>query len=183
MPVIAFAPTDPCETMFQKFFTLFKSKIPGLRPVMDQPSSINPSVTITPGMPGAILPASHSTTKSPLSYIVTKTDADVYQVVDAETLEPLAKSTFGDMHPLLKGGALTGAHSCQDPVTGDFYNYVTKFGAAMSYNVFRIRGQGPDRGKVDVLAQITDAPIAYMHSTCMTEKYFILCVWQADIMG
>lgn len=179
MPVIGFAPIDPCETKFHKFFTVFKSFVPFLRPVMDQPSSINPSVTITPNMPGAILPASHSSTP----YIVAKTDADVYQTLDAETLEPLANSTFSDMDPLLKGGALTGAHACHDPVTHDLYNYVTKLGQVMSYNVFRIRGSGADRGKVDVLAQITDAPIAYMHSSCMTAKYYILCVWQADIIG
>jgi len=33
--------------------------------------------------------------------------------------------------------------------------------------------------KVDILAEIDDAPPAYLHSFAMTEKYVILCVWQA----
>lgn len=181
MPIIAFAPTDPCETMFHKFFTVFKSFVPYMNHEMNQPTSTNVCVTLTPDMPGAVLPASHSASKTP--YIVSATDATSYQTLDADTLEPLVASSFSIMHPKLEGGALAGAHACRDPVTKDFYNYVTKFGGSMSYNVFRIRGSGPDRGKVDVLAEITDAPIAYLHSSCMTEKYYILCVWQADILG
>lgn len=151
-----------------------------------QPSSSSPAVTITPEMPGARVPASHSTTKSPNgrpSYIVTKTDSDVHQIVDGDTLEPLALSSFGQMHPLLKGGIFSGAHACTDPETQDLYNYVSKLGADMSYHVFRIRGSGPERGTVDVLATIKDAPIAYVHSSCMTKKYYVLTVWQADVVG
>lgn len=32
---------------------------------------------------------------------------------------------------------------------------------------------GPDNGKTEVIAYITDVPLAYVHSTCLTEGYFI----------
>ena len=32
-------------------------------------------------------------------------------------------------------------------------------------------------GRTDILATITDAPGAYLHSSLITENYFILCVW------
>lgn len=187
---VMFAPADPCETTFQKFFTVFKGFVPLMRPAIlkqpKQPSSSSPNVTITSEMPGARVPASHSTNKTPNggpSYIVTKTDADVHQILDGDTLEPLALSTYGRMHPLLRGGALSGAHACTDPKNQDFYNYVSKLGGDMSYHVFRIRGSGPERGTVDVLAEIKDAPIAYVHSSGLTERYYILTIWQADVVG
>jgi torulene dioxygenase len=181
MPIITFASADPCETLFHKFFTVFKQSVLGFKPAVDQPSSMNLSVTLTPNMPGVNAPTSHSTTKSSSTpYLVAKSDVDLVQVVDAETLEPQSIAAYHKMDPRLAKGALSGAHACTHVESGDFYNYVSTFGNDMSYKVFRIRGSGPDRGKMDVLAEIRDAPIAYLHSSCLTEKYFILCVWQAD---
>lgn len=140
---ITFAQVNPCETTFQKFSTVFKHFVPVARPAIakesDNPSRSSPSVTITPEMPGARVPASHSTSKTANggpSYIVAKTDADVHQILDGETLEPLALGTYAEIQPLLKGAALSGAHSCTDPETQDFYNYVSKLGGDMSYTIF-----------------------------------------------
>lgn len=184
--ITTFAQDDPCETTFQKFSVVFDPAVTPETPEQpNHPSSISPAVTLTADMPGVSLPASHSTSKSTSSgpgYIVAKTDADVYQVLDADTLEPLVLSTYGDMDTRLKDGSLCGAHSCTDPKTRDFYNYVSKPGRETNYTVFRIRGSGAERGKVDVLAEIKDAPMAYIHSTGMTEKYYILTVWQADVI-
>src|ERR1700676_3753698 len=64
-------------------------------------------------------------------------------------------------------GLLLAAHSCRDQETGNFYNYSCKFG-------------GKD-GKVDMLAEIKDAPPSYIHSFAMTERFVVLCVWQAHM--
>jgi torulene dioxygenase len=44
------------------------------------------------------------------------------------------------------------------------------------YNVFEINSSG----KGNILATITDAPAAYIHSMFSTANYVILIVWQSD---
>jgi len=175
----AFGPSDPCETFFQKFTTFFKQTI-GIIP--HRPEEDNVSVTLTPNMPGFAVPSSHTANKvSGIEYIVAKTDADMLSILDPETLEVLGPAHYRDLNPKLKGSALSAAHACTDPINGDLFNYVYKFGPSAGYTAFRVRGKGPERGRLTVLAKITDAPPAYIHSSCLTEKYFILCIWQADI--
>jgi len=174
-----FAGSDPCETYFQKFFTCFKRAV-GMTP--NKTESSNACVTLTPNMPGFAVPSSHSVNKvNGVEYIVAKTDADILSILDPETLRVLGPAHYKDLDPALKGATLAGAHSCTDPANDDLFNHVYTFGPSAGYTAFRIRGQGPDRGRMIVLANITDAPPAYLHSSCLTEKYFILCIWQADI--
>ena len=174
-----FAGSDPCETYFQKFATYFKRAV-GATPYKTENSNV--CVTLTPNMPGFAVPSSHSTNKvNGVEYVVAKTDADILSILDPETLEVLGPAHYKDLDPALKGAGLAGAHSCVDPANGDLFNYVYAFGPSAGYTAFGIRGKGPDRGRMTVLAKITDAPPAYLHSSCLTEKYFILCVWQADI--
>jgi torulene dioxygenase len=47
------------------------------------------------------------------------------------------------------------------------------------YKVFEIDATGSGR----VLASVTDAPPAYLHSLFSTENYLILIVWQADYIA
>ena len=50
------------------------------------------------------------------------------------------------------------------------------------YKVFRAT-PSPEPGAkvtVDILAEITDAPMAYVHSFAITQKYVILTIWQSD---
>lgn len=175
----SFDSNDPCETFFQKFTTFFK-RVAGITPLRAEEQNV--SVTLTPNMPGFTPPSSHTTNKvSGAEYIVAKTDADVLSILDPETLDILGPAHYRDLSPALNGAALTAAHACIDPISGDLFNHIYKFGSSAGYTAFRIRGDGPDRGGLTVLANITDAPPAYLHSSCLTEKYFILCIWQADI--
>lgn len=175
----AFDNSDPCETFFQKFTTFFKRAV-GVTSPRDEEGNV--SVTLTPNMPGFAVPSSHSTNKvNGVEYIVAKTDADILSILDPETLKVLGSAHYADADPALKGAALSAAHACTDPINGDLFNHVYKFGSSAGYTAFRIRGKGPGRGNFSVLANITDAPPAYLHSSCLTEKYFILCIWQADI--
>ncbi|KAG9317008.1 carotenoid oxygenase [Chiua virens] len=77
------------------------------------------------------------------------------------------------LHPELTGN-LSAAHAKSDPVTGDLYNYNLTLGHESVYRVFRVSAE---TGQTEILATITDAPGAYVHSTLITENYFILCVW------
>ncbi|EKM75160.1 hypothetical protein AGABI1DRAFT_80273 [Agaricus bisporus var. burnettii JB137-S8] len=175
---------DPCKELFKKFFTTYV-------PHSDNPHTPsqpgrdmeNVSVTLTPNIPGL---SSHDNTKSSsatgLRYIVAATDSNWLQILDPETLEPLEITTYARIDPRL-AGHLSAAHSCRDPSTGEHFNYVQKFGStSSSYKVFRAtpsRNPG-EKAKVDILADITDAPMAYIHSFAMTKKYVVLSVWQSD---
>ena len=175
----SFGGSDPCETYFQKFTTYFKRAVGA---IPHRAEEDNVSVTLTPNMPGFAVPSSHTTNKvNGVEYIVTKTDADMLSILDPETLKVLGPAHYRDLNPALKGASLSAAHACTDPITGDLFNYVYKFGPSAGYTAFRIRGKGPDRGELTVLANIADAPPAYLHSSCLTEKYFVLCIWQANI--
>lgn len=143
----------------------------------------NVSVTLTPNIPGL---SSHSNTKSSsatgLHYIVAGTDSSWLQILDPETLEPLEITTYARLDPRL-AGHLSAAHSCRDPFTGEHFNYVQKFGSVSScYKVFRVTPSAKrgEKTKVDILAEITDAPMAYIHSFAITKQYVVLCVWQCD---
>ncbi|KAL0576582.1 hypothetical protein V5O48_005414 [Marasmius crinis-equi] len=171
---------DICETIFKKFFTVFKQSTD-----ITSPSSNNIGVTISPEMPGwkqvidglpeGTLTHEHSGPK----YIVAKTDANLLQLLDPVSLEPLEISTYAKMDPRLEG-ELSAAHSCRDHEADEFYNYTCKLGPTSTYKVFKIKGSS---GEIDVLAEIKDAPPAYIHSLAMTSKYVILIVWQAHVAG
>ncbi|KAJ3555078.1 hypothetical protein NM688_g2774 [Phlebia brevispora] len=167
---------DPCRGIFRKFFTVWETMRILASPL--SPSMVNISVTLTPNMPGLNTEGLGLTSSSGARYIVAKTDASALQLVDPNTLEPLLSASYQDIDPRLNG-PLSAAHSCRDQETGDFYNYSLAFGGRLpTYKVFRIRGRD---GSVDILAEIKDAPPAYIHSFAMTQRYIILCIWQAHI--
>jgi torulene dioxygenase len=177
-PTFSFGQQDPCKGIFHKFFaTLETMRNLGTKP--SSPSDVNVSVTLTPNMPGWDKEISDLPTPFGLPRnLVAKTDADVLQFLDPTTLEPLRATSYEQLDPRLDG-PLSAAHSCRDQETGDFYNYSCKIdGQLPTYKIFRINGKD---GKVDVLAEIKDAPASYIHSFAMTERFVIICVWQAHI--
>ena len=179
---------DPCQSLFRKFFTIFKDMRPAPHP--PHPSSVSVGVTLTPNMPGwnnspelaSTLPIDEEqqTKRKSASgprYLVAKTDADVLQLIDPDSLEPLAAASYKRIDPRLDG-QLSAAHGCRDKVSGAFYNYSCKLGGRFpTYKIFRIAHDGV----TDILATITDAPASYIHSIAMTARYVILCVWQAHL--
>ncbi|TFK46215.1 carotenoid oxygenase [Heliocybe sulcata] len=186
VPGVTFGQQDPCETIFSKFFTAFKQLGAD---ALDQrgPDGVNVSVTLTPDMPGF---ASHHAAPSGSSsggprYIISKSDYNALQMLDPDTLRPLHAYTYESLDPRLDGST-SAAHSCLDKETREFYNFTLKFGSAPTYKVFRIRPLStpdPESGKdyeVDILAEIKNAPAAYIHALTMTEKYVVLCLWQAE---
>ncbi|KIK63352.1 hypothetical protein GYMLUDRAFT_72071 [Collybiopsis luxurians FD-317 M1] len=183
IPVVQFGQKpDICQSIFRKFFTTFQQMACPTQP-SDSPSGVNASVTLTPNMPGwdHIIEGLPSEVKlhdhSGPRYLVAKTDADLLQLIDPTSLEPLASATYSKLDPRLDG-QLSAAHSCQDQDTNEFYNFSVKFGGRFpTYKVFRINSEGT----VDIIAQIKDAPPSYLHSFAMTSKYIVLAIWQAHI--
>ncbi|KAF9233638.1 carotenoid oxygenase [Melanogaster broomeanus] len=151
---------DPCKGIFRKIFGVF----------FPSKENINVSIGVTLA---ANPPGLHSTVTSSgvgvqaLTTLWAKTDAAIYRQLDPETLEPIV------LHPSLRG-QLSSAHAKSDPITGDVYNYNLDMGRVPTYRVFRVSAA---TGKTDIIATITDAPSAYIHSILLTKSYVILCVW------
>ena len=162
---------DPCVSFFKKVMSMF---IPEPRP-HDQ---INIGVTISVNPPGlkdvdtskGQKKGGHS---SGIQSLWVKTDSAQFREIDPETLEPRGIASQTVLHPELTG-SLSAAHAKSDPATGDVFNYNLTLGRQSTYKIFRVSA---DTGRTDILATITDAPGAYLHSSLITENYFILCVW------
>ncbi|KII93508.1 hypothetical protein PLICRDRAFT_35731 [Plicaturopsis crispa FD-325 SS-3] len=166
----SFGQVDPCEKLLGKMFSKFAhslSPIPG-PPAPEGVQSRNVSVTISlefNGLPGAPL--------------VSKTDANSLQILDRVTLEPVGLTTYKSVLPELDG-PLAAAHAGVDDEEGaggkGFYNYTLKFGRKPTYSVFKI----DPNGKGKVLAEIDDAPAAYLHTVFLTKRFVVLVIWQCD---
>lgn len=150
-------PPDPCQRLFSKFFVAFKTAIEtGSK---REPSDVNVNVVLNTG------------SKS----LTAQTDANLLQRLDPVTLEPLEATTYASMLPELNG-PLSAAHGAT--VDGTTYNYVLALGPRPKYTLFHFASD--DGSDARVLATITDAPPAYLHSLAATAKHVVLTIWQAD---
>ncbi|KAH7886703.1 carotenoid oxygenase [Phlebopus sp. FC_14] len=165
---------DPCMSFFKKVMSLFI-------PEHFDPQLTNVGVTLSVNPPGLKDvdtikgKAKTSGHTSGASSLWAKTDAAALREIDPETLEPMGVVDQSILSPELKG-KLSAAHAKSDPVTGDMFNYNLEFGRSATYRIFRVSAS---TGKTDVIGTVTDAPAAYLHSSLLTENYFILCVWAA----
>ena len=166
---------DPCVGFFRKLMCMFI-------PEATDTQNANVGVTISANPAGlkevdtSNGKAKRSGHASGVNSLWAKTDAAYFRELDPETLEPMGVVDQSVLHPELKGN-LSGAHAKSDPVTGDIYNYNLAFGRSSTYRVFHVSAS---TGKTEIIATITDAPGAYIHSSLLTENYFILCVWGAQ---
>lgn len=166
------AKRDPCKSFFAKFMTMFTAA----------PNSRNVGVTVSINMPGGgytknpgekALANGHSTGVETLH---AKTDASHLKKINPETLEPEGTVSQTSLHPDLKG-PLSAAHAKADPETGDIYNFNLELGYNPTYRVFCTSAS---TGNTSILATIPGHP-AYIHSSFLTNSYFILCVWNSRI--
>jgi torulene dioxygenase len=158
---------DPCESYFKKFTSMFTPR----------EADANVNVTFSIDLPG--LPSTKSSKKeggghaSGIQTLWVKTDATVLKRLDPETLEPIGMAQQTNLHPDLKG-AMSAAHAKSDPVTGDVYNFNLDVGRKPTYRVFHVSAS---TGETEILATITNAKSAYIHSLFLTENHVVLCVW------
>lgn len=166
---------DPCQSLFKKVMAFF---MPMPKLLSSKPDGKNIGVTISVNMPGLTPPRASGNGEgeghgSGITTLVNKTDTNAYQFLDPETLEPVGLAKQADLHPDLKG-PLSATHAKSDPITGDIFNYNLKIGREHVYRVFTVSAS---TGTTEILATITNAEGAYLHSLLLTENYVILCVW------
>ncbi|EZF35359.1 hypothetical protein H109_00327 [Trichophyton interdigitale MR816] len=164
---------DPCQSYFKKVMSVFQADRPR------QPDEYSMAITLSVDFPGLesvdrkkVSVGGHG---SGIQYLVNKTDSAVLQTLDPETLEPVGIAKQHALHPELRG-PMSGAHAKSDPVTGEVYNFNLEFGMTPTYRVFTV---SRSTGKTSILATITDATAAYIHSIFLTENYVVLCVWNS----
>ena len=143
----------------------------------------NVGVTVKPNMPTLGHPSSKLGPKDEngVRNLWTKTDAATLQSINPTTLEPICITRHSKLHPSLKG-PFTAAHSRTDPVTGDWYNYNLDVGRVATYRIFRVSAS---TGETNVLATISGGNVkaAYLHSFMLTERYVVLCIYNAYLAG
>ena len=173
---------DPCESFFKKVMSSFQAATSnGIKSA----SEVNVGVTVKANMPvpedlvkgEKAQPESQDTSSSNINSLWLKTDNATLQRIDPRTLEPIDAVRQPKLHPDLKG-PFTGAHSRTDPITGDWYNYNLEVGRQPTYRVFSVSAK---TRKTSILATLTGGPIraAYLHSIMLTERYVILCIFNA----
>lgn len=162
---------DPCKSFFRKIQSVFH---PAVEP---KPNEVNVGVTMSANFPGLSrtgerLSGPHDPKQG--MTLCNKTDANMMQMIDPESLEPIGIAHQTTLHPELQGRG-SGAHAKSDPKTGDVFNYNLDFGRTGTYRIFRVSSSS---GKTSVLATFHHSA-AYLHSLFLTETYVVLCVWNS----
>ncbi|KAI1660273.1 carotenoid oxygenase [Daldinia decipiens] len=166
---------DPCKVIFGALETKFRNRTysPGDK------STNNVNVAWIPNYPG--LERNTTSEGGPFLTLAMTTEGNPLQQIDPVTLEPIELFTYSASDSSDKGvlgtdGGRLAAHPAHGS-DGSIYNYILDTSASpFAYKIF---GVNPT-GEVNILATITDAPPAYIHTLFSTENYLILVVWQAD---
>ncbi|KAM0475132.1 hypothetical protein ACHAPX_007266 [Trichoderma viride] len=162
--------SDPCKIIFGAFETTYRDGTNA----RGNTTTSNTPVAYIPNFPG--LNRNSSNVGSPLNTLVSTTDANRLQQIDPVTLEAIELFTYQASHPLLSDSGRSCAHPAMTEEA--IYNYVLDTSAKPP--VYRVFGITSPEGETKIIANITDAPPAYIHSMFHTEKHVILIVWQAD---
>ncbi|KAI8974107.1 putative carotene-dioxygenase [Pilobolus umbonatus] len=129
----------------------------------------NVSVTVTPNYP---MPSSYDKKERVL---MAKTDANVLQKVDSETLIPETIMNYSSYDPKLTD-PLSAAHHQKDPFTKETINITVAFAPQPKLTVFSIS----EEGKVTTLAELTrrfdgsQIEASYIHSFWLTKNYVVI---------
>ncbi|KAF4963995.1 hypothetical protein FSARC_8045 [Fusarium sarcochroum] len=165
--------SDPCKIIYGAFETTFRD---GNHSRGDK-SSTNVGVSYIPNFSG--LAHNTSSVGSPFDTLVVTTDFNELLQIDPVTLEPIELFTYQEANPLLVDEGRSAAHPFVSE-DGTIFNYVLDTSShPPTYRVFSIQ---PPSSKASIIANITDAPPAYIHSLFGTQNHIILIVWQADLV-
>ncbi|KEY74672.1 hypothetical protein S7711_09899 [Stachybotrys chartarum IBT 7711] len=162
---------DPCKIIFGAFETTFRDA----SNAHGDASSDNIGVSWIANFPG--LANETDGAGGAFRTLVATSDVNALQQINPITMEPMELFTYEASHPLLANAGRAAAHPAV-ALDGSLYNYNLDLDASPpTYRVFGV--QAPS-GNASVLATITDAPPAYIHSVFATERHVVLIVWQAD---
>eukprot|EP00008_Paramoeba_atlantica_P015107 CAMPEP_0201492540 /NCGR_PEP_ID=MMETSP0151_2-20130828/33565_1 /ASSEMBLY_ACC=CAM_ASM_000257 /TAXON_ID=200890 /ORGANISM="Paramoeba atlantica, Strain 621/1 / CCAP 1560/9" /LENGTH=502 /DNA_ID=CAMNT_0047879405 /DNA_START=396 /DNA_END=1904 /DNA_ORIENTATION=- len=166
---------DPCFSTFRSIQSVFS-----LSPIDYRDPDTNEmlrNVNVTIKKIGGKL---YSMTDSPNAY-----------VFDSESLErfPVETMDVAFDNPKLKG-SLSASHGHHDPHTKEYINFIYDFKSGL-YTIFKIKdvenqGKGEEEeekgasGEPIIIGSVRAKP-SYLHSTCLTENFFILVLWPMAI--
>ncbi|KAG2172815.1 hypothetical protein INT43_000165 [Umbelopsis isabellina] len=150
---------DICQTIFAKTASVMKNV--DAKPKENGPSDINNNVVIAVKYPGVNNP----------KVVTVLTDANRLVNLDWKTLEPQELFQYAKFNSKFDG-MLSAAHPCVDPNTNETWQFVTVLGPKPGYNVFTISDANPE----GELVGFVPANAAYIHSSFLTENYYVLCV-------
>ena len=159
---------EPCKSFFKKLQSVWVANS------SPKPNEVNIGVTMSADHPGLSRTGLAIKTIQDSGSLMTKTDAQTFQMIDSETLEPIGIAQQSTLHFDLKG-LDSAAHAEHDPATGDVYNYNLDFGKTGTYRIWRASAS---IGETCVIATFNHTP-AYLHSLFLTENYVVLCIWNS----
>ncbi|KAI8341816.1 carotenoid oxygenase [Chlamydoabsidia padenii] len=181
-PIAFFGHVSPVSStwaLFKSFLGRFnafvlQSNLVAMKNTAVDPSSEMVGVTVTPNYP---LPKSLRSSSAD-HVLVTKTDANVIQKVDADSLEPECLYNYNHFDKTLSG-ELSAAHHQYDPETEEVFNFTLKMGPTPTLTVFSTSARSPS---TTLLANITHrkgsvrTPIrsCYIHSFWLTKNYIVI---------
>ncbi|KAI8875013.1 hypothetical protein K501DRAFT_234251 [Backusella circina FSU 941] len=156
--------------LFQFATRVYVTMISKKRP-STKPDSQRVGVTITPNFP---LPVKQ---EQGGNVLVTKTDVNILQKINAKTLEPESLFTYTKFNKDLKG-RFSAAHHQVDLQTGEIFNFVGIFDPEATLRIFSTTPSG----ETTVLSTITHrldkertpVQIPYIHSFWLTKNYVII---------
>jgi torulene dioxygenase len=152
-------------SVFHRLSMFFSSSVDFIHGKELQDVYSNVNVTISPA---------YSDSKT-ISALVAKTDANLLQLLDPDTLEPQKIFTYTDINPEFKG-LLSSAHSQVDEITKTLYNFTIQPGLNATVTLFSLDEEHPNG---QVLSRITLPVFPYIHSFAITQKYLVLVVFPA----
>ncbi|KAJ2960257.1 hypothetical protein NQZ79_g4392 [Umbelopsis isabellina] len=150
---------DICQTVFAKTASVMKDV--AAKSKENGPSDTNINVVIAVQYPGVNNP----------KVVTVLTDANRLVNLDWKTLEPQELYNYSKFNSKFDG-MLSAAHPCVDPNTNETWQFVTILGPNPGYNVFTISDANPE----GELVGFVPAKSAYIHSSFLTENYYVLCV-------
>ncbi|KAI3647200.1 hypothetical protein MP228_007421 [Amoeboaphelidium protococcarum] len=148
-------PEDPCVTLYGKFFQAFKRVL--------KISKLPPNINVVPyaQMPGV--------TQSGDNKLVITTDANMYDVMDKDTLISQSVKSYAKVHPQLNG-QFSASHACSDPVTGEYFNFSLSAGAVNKLTAFSVEKSG----KFRLFETVSNVSLSYVHSFALTQSYLVI---------
>lgn len=192
--LVFFGP-DPCKTIFGRIQSMYhqlrdfgRGEI--TRRMQTDPEGENINVTITPNFPlGEDLEKEWGVDAG--MALVVKTDANMLQLVDNETLEPKKTFTYGAIDSEYSD-RFAAAHHQYDAKTGEWFNFILELFPKPTWRVFSyatpmIPGSTQVK-KFQPITQNLSRPIGYFlptgplkpsytHSFAITDNYVIIPNW------
>eukprot|EP00178_Gracilaria_changii_P005192 TRINITY_DN1847_c0_g4_i1.p1 TRINITY_DN1847_c0_g4~~TRINITY_DN1847_c0_g4_i1.p1 ORF type:complete len:484 (-),score=65.03 TRINITY_DN1847_c0_g4_i1:3542-4993(-) len=152
---ITFGKKDLCRSLFGKLAQLFVSS--PVDPLTDKTAAPNIGVSVE---------------QVPGKGLVALTDATDAVKIDEDKIAADHFFKFDEMIPDARGN-FSCAHGHFDASTGEYINFMYKFGGArVQYHLYSI----PSNGRPTVITSFEETP-RYIHSFAVTDKYIIMVLW------